>query len=185
MGRDGIVVIDGAGARHDASEIEWQSVELLKRGPLTVHLRYEGTLEFSRGGRADVVIDVEIPNSKSWVKISTVVRDLDRSVREVAIETPLKLGEYPWTWDFGTPNGTCGAFRDSSGSVVLTQTIAQDRDGSWMVHAGPAGAEQPFEKSAPNRPEIVRGWTHFQNQSQAVAFAIEGLGDVPGRFTAT
>ena len=184
-GRNGLAVVDDAGVRYDPSEIEWSSVELLKGGPLTVHLRYEGTVDLSRGSRADVTLDVEMPSSKSWVRISALVSDPDRRVRAVAIETPLRLGEYPWTWDFGTPNGTYGVFRNPTGSVVLTQTIAGPGYESWVVLAGPAGEERPYERSAPDRPEIVRGWAHFQNETQAVAFAIEGLGETAGKFTVT
>ena len=183
-GQNGLTVIDDAGVRHDSSEIAWDSVELLKRGPLTVQLRYEGTLELGGGARADVVIDLEMPNSKSWLKISAFVSDLDLRVREIVLETPLRLGEYPWSWDFGTLNGTYGAFRDSTGSVILTQMIGGSGEGSWRVLTGPVGEERPYEESAVDSSEIVRGWAHLRNEAQAVAFAIEGVGETAGTFTA-
>ena len=183
-GENGLALVDDAGVRHDSSAIEWDSVELLKRGPLTVHLRYEGRLELSRGSRAAVVLDVEMPNSKSWVKISASIGDPDRRVREIAIETPIALGEYPWTWDFGTANGTYGAFRDETGSVVLEQAVASSGNASWSVVAGSVGEERPYEESVTGSASPARGWTHFQNEAEAVAFAIEGVGETPGTFTA-
>jgi len=183
-GNNGLTVIDDAGVRYDSSEIKWDSVKILKSGPVTVQLRYEGTLELNGGGHVDITIDLEMPNSKSWLKISVFVSDLDLQVREIAIETPLRLGEYPWTWDFGTPNGTYGVFRDSTGSVILTQMISEVGEGSWRVLSGPVGEERPYEESVAGRSEIVRGWAHLRNDTQAVAFAIEGVNETTGTFTA-
>lgn len=183
-GQNGLTVIDDAGVRYDSSEIDWDSVELLKRGPVTMKLHYEGTLELDGGARTDVAMDLEMPNSKSWLKTSVFVSNSDRRVREIAIETPLRLGEYPWIWDFGTPNGTYGAFRDSTGSVSLTQMISEAGEGSWRVLSGPVGEKRPYEESVVGKSEIVRGWAHLQNDTQAVAFAIEGVGEIAGTFTA-
>ena len=146
-GANGLEILDDAGVRHPASQIGWGPVEVRKQGPLTVHLRYEGDLELSSGGRVGVAVDVEMPNGKSWAKLAAVVSDPDRQVREIAIHTPVHLGDYPWTWDFATLNGTYGAFRDAAGSVVLTQTIDEGDTGSWEVRSGPAGEEQPYERS--------------------------------------
>ncbi len=183
-GRNGLALIDDTGMRHDSSAIEWESVELLKRGPLVVLLRYEGTVGLGGGGRAGVLLDVEMPNSKSWVRLSATIGDPERRVRAVAIEMPVGFGAYPWTWDFGTENGTYGAFRDEGGSVIFEQVILGSDAGSWRIVAGPAGDEQPYEESAAGRRSFTRMWTHFQNEVEAVAFAIQGADEVPGTFTA-
>ena len=183
-GRNGLALVDDTGMRHDSSTIEWESVELLKRGPLVVLLRYEGTVRLSDGGRAAVLLDVEMPNSKSWVRISASIGDPDGRVREVAIEMPVGLGEYPWVWDFGTENGTYGAFRDENGSVIFEQIVTGSDSGSWSIVAGPAGDERSYEESPAGRRSVARLWTHLQNQVEAVAFAIQGADEVPGTFTA-
>lgn len=131
-----------------------------------------------------MIVDVEMPNSKSWVKLAVAILDPNGRVRELAIHTPIRLGDFPWTWDFGTPNGTYGAFRDETGSVILTQTIDPEGSSSWLVRSGPVGEERPYERSAPGVSQVVRGWAHLQNEDQAVAFAVEGIGGTPGRLTA-
>ncbi len=183
-GENGLVIVDDVGTRYEASSTEWEPVELLKGGPLTVHVRHRGTLQLRQGGSVEITLDLEMPNSKSWVRLEAQVEDPDRHIREIGFATPLNPGEYPWTWDFGTPNGTYGAFRDESGWVVLQQTVETGGRGRWEVRTGAEGGERIYEQSLPGRSEVVKGWAHLQNGTQAIAFAIEGVGPTPGVFTA-
>ncbi|MDH3423910.1 MAG: hypothetical protein OEN00_13025, partial [Gemmatimonadota bacterium] len=91
-GRNGISIVERTGIRRDPREITWEPVQVLKNGPLTVLVRYEGRLGLSGRSSADITLDVEMPNSKSWLKISATVSDPDERVGDVAIETPLRMG---------------------------------------------------------------------------------------------
>jgi len=183
VGRNGVAVTDRDDITHDASQIDWDPVRILKPGPLVVHLAYIGTLRLASGD-VPVRLDVEMPSSKSWVKLDVLVEDPDRRVGAVAIETPLAFGAHPWSWDWATPNSTYGAFRDASASMVLTQTIERPGEGSWQILAGARGEERPYEASRAGSSEVVTGAGHLVSESEAVAFAVEGIGETPGVFTA-
>jgi hypothetical protein len=181
-GRSGIAVVERTGIRRDAREITWEPVQILKNGPITVLLRYRGRLGLSAGSTADITLDVEMPNSKSWLKISTSVSDPDRRVGLLSIEAPLGLGAYPWSWDFATPNASYGAFRDPTGSAIFTRDVREDGAGGWQILAGAAGAEQAYEQSAPSAEHDSGTWAHFVGPTEAVAFAVETSPDVAGEI---
>ena len=181
-GRNGITVVERSGIRRDPREISWEPVRVVKSGPLVVLLRYRGRLGLSGGRSADITLDVEMPSSKSWVKISASVADADGRVGDVTIETPLRLGPHPWTWDFSTPNATYGTFRDPTGSAIFTRTFDGAGTGAWQILAGPAGAEQPYEQSSGSLAASGT-WAHFTGAEEAVAFAIESSPGAAGRIT--
>jgi hypothetical protein len=183
QGRNGIVIVERSGIRRDSREIVWEPVQLLKGGPLTVLARYQGRLILSGGSNADITLDVEAPNSKSWLRISALVSDPDGRVGDVAIETPLNMGAYPWTWDFATPNATYGAFRRPTGSSIFTRTVDATGTESWQVMAGAAGSERPYEQSRPGSVESSMTWAHFVGPDEAVAFAVETRQETAGRIT--
>jgi hypothetical protein len=181
-GRNRIAITDGDGTAHDGSDIDWISSQIMKPGPLVVHVRHFGYL---RLGTTDVpvVVNIEMPSSKSWVQVALTVEDSGQLVREVAIETPLALGPHPWSWDWGTPNGTYGALRDADGSMVLTERIDSLEEGSWQIATGPRGEERPYEASDVGGYNVFQRWGHLVGPNEAVAFAARGLSG-PGTFTA-
>ena len=123
-----------------------------------------------------VEVTIEMPNSKSWVKLAATVRDPARRVRDIAIDTPLAFGEAPWLWDFGTDSGTYGVFRNPTDGVVLTQTVTAagaERLDHRDVGAGPAAALRNLGRHA---PQMAAGWGHVQDAKAAVAFAVEQFG---------
>jgi len=182
-GRNGITITERSGIRRDAREIVWEPVELVKSGPIMVLARYRGRLMLSGGNPADIVLDVEMPNSKSWVKLSATVSDPGSRVGDLAFETPLALGNFPWTWDFATPNHTYGAFRDPTGSAIFTRTVDAEGEVTWLVRAGAAGSEQAYEQGEPGDVDATRTWAHFIGADEAVAFAVETRPETPGTLT--
>lgn len=182
-GRNGLTVVERSGIRRDPREVRWDSFDVVKDGPLRVLVRYEGTLTLSGGSPADITLDLEMPNSKSWLEMSVRVSDPDGKIGEVGFETPLRLGAYPWTWDFATPNHTYGAFRDPTGSVHFRRTLGADGTVEWAVRAGSAGGERPYEEGAFEGARPSETWGHFVGPEEAVAFAVhEGTG-VAGTIT--
>jgi hypothetical protein len=182
-GRNGLTITERSGIRRDAREIVWEPVDMLKSGPITVLARYRGRLLLSGRNPADITLDVEMPNSKSWVEVRATVVDPGSRVGDLAIETPLRLGNQPWTWDFATPNGTYGAFRDPTGSAIYTRTVDVEGVASWLVRAGAAGSELPYEQGRPGDTDPGRSWAHFVGADEAVAFAVRTDPGTPGTLT--
>ncbi|MGD8872922.1 MAG: hypothetical protein PVJ80_15210 [Gemmatimonadota bacterium] len=181
-GRNGLTVVERSGIRRDPREIRWSSVEVVKPGPLRVLARYRGALTLSGGSTAEITLDVEMPNSKSWLAMSVSVSDPDAKIGDLGFETPLQLGTQPWTWDFATPNRTYGAFRDPTGSATFERTLGADGDAGWTVRAGPAGAEEPYEMGTITGAGSST-WAHFVGPDEAVAFAVDERTGAPGTIS--
>jgi hypothetical protein len=145
-----------------------------------VSVRYTGRVPMS-GGDVGVTITCEMPNSKSWIKLTAAVDDPARRVRGLFFETPFALGAFPWTWDFGTDSGTYGAFRGTEEQVVLTQLVAAGNS-SWHVDTGTAANSRVYERSLPGRANTVGGWGHLQDARNVIAFAIDRFVSTPGEY---
>jgi hypothetical protein len=181
-GLNGIAVTDAAGATHDLSSAEPPKVEIVKRGPLYVMLKYSGRMPIDAQYSVPYTITVEMPNSKAWAKISTVVEDPAKRLRELAFQTPVALGPLPWVWDFGTERWTYGALLTPQDSVTLTQTVRPSGVADWHVGTGAKGKEQPYEDADRSAPV---GWAHLQNRNEAVALVMEDIARQPGTYRTT
>jgi len=127
---------------------------------------------------------MEMPNSKSWLKLTVTVRDPGRRLRDIALETPLAFDAYPWLWDFGTDSGTYGVLRSASDGVTLSQTASSAGANRWVVLTTNAQQpRRPYETSAGSRVKTAGGWGHFQDVKTAVAFGVEGFGKTSGTYS--
>src|SRR5262245_30429824 len=122
-GVNGLSVTDAAGTVRDLTTAENLKAEIVKRGPLVVVLKYSGSIRLDRDAKAPFVLVVEMPNSKSWVKLQASVDDPTRGIRDLAINLPLALGAFPWVWDFGTTRWTYGSMRAATESVVMNDKV--------------------------------------------------------------
>jgi hypothetical protein len=170
-GRNGISVTDSNGTQHDLSTAKDVKLEIQKRGPLKVILRYTGRLPLDQSAEAPLVVTAEMPNSKSWLKVSAVVQDPSRRIRSLAFDSPLAFGSLPLTWDLGTDNGTYGAFRNATDTAVLAQTVNQKGAGGWLVRTGPQGGPLADYESAPTG-RAAYGSGHLLDARGAVAFGV-------------
>ena len=192
--RNGFAIVDRNGARHDFAAALSLKTEVIKRGPLLAALQYTGTVPIDASSAVGVTLLIEMPNSKSWVKMTAAVSDPSRRVRDLDFDTPLAFGAFPWIWDFGTENGTYGAFRTANDTVVFTQVVpapgaSGDGGTAWKVETGTPADLRPYESSAspsagstagPGR--LAFGWGHLQGAATGVAFGIDGFGQTPGTF---
>jgi hypothetical protein len=144
-------------------------------------LKYSGSIRLEKDARAPFVMTVEMPNSKSWVKLQAMVDDPGRNVRSLAIGLPLALGPFPWVWDFGTSRWTYGSMRAATDSVVMSDTVAANASGEWTVSSGPKGKEVASETSRPDGATFA-GWGHVQGAKEVVAYAVEGVKTKPGTY---
>jgi hypothetical protein len=182
-GSNGITVTDTAGQRHDLSTATQPMLTLVKPGPLAVALRYTAMLPLDAGYNVPIDLRIEMPSSKTWVKLSATARDPGRRVRDLAIDLPLAFGEAPWLWDFGTDSGTYGVIRNPADGVVLTQRVNATGASGWSVETVAAGQRRAYESSAGSRPKLASGWGHLQDAKAAVAFAVEQFGREQGAYS--
>jgi len=182
-GRNGIAVVDDRGRRHDLTTARDATMDVLKPGPLMVALRYSATLPIDEVYRAAVEVLIEMPNSKSWVKLTANVRDPGRRLRDISLETPFAFDAFPWSWDFGTDSGTYGAFRNPGDGVLLTQTMTAAGPTGWTIQTVAKEQTRPYETSGGRQVKIAAGWGHIQDARSVVAFAVDSFGRNPGTYT--
>jgi hypothetical protein len=140
-------------------------------------LRYAGRLPVDRSA---FTITMEMPNSKSWLKMSAAVNDPSRRIRSLTFDSPLAFGALPLTWDLGTENGTYGAFRNATDTAVLVQTVNQKGSAGWMVRTGTeGGALGDYESSPSGR---AAGWGHLLDARGAVAFGVADFAREQGGY---
>lgn len=181
-GANGLSVVDSAGRRHAAGTAGPTAIEIDERGPLLVSVRYDYVIAMGPEDRVSARVTLDAPSSKSWLKASIVVSDPAKRLREIAFELPLAFAAFPWTWDFGTPNGTYGAFRNATDGATLIYSVPSRGTATWRVENGTSGDLRPYEVSAGARSLPVQGWAHIQDANKAVAFAIEEFGRAPGTY---
>jgi hypothetical protein len=158
-------------------------VEIVKRGPLSVVLRYAGRLVLGGTYQAPVVVTIEMPNSKSWFKVRASVDDPARRITDITFESRFGYGDFPWLWDFGTDSGTYGAIRTAADSVVLTQVVGARRASRWQVDNSVKGELRPYEVSTGREAAVMSGWGHLLDARSATAFAIERFAERIGTYT--
>jgi hypothetical protein len=183
MGVNGITVVDSAGREHELTNSKPPKVEIVKLGPLYVVLRYSGLMPIDTSYNPPYTITVEMPNSKSWVKVTAVVDDPQKRLRELAYHSPLAFGAFPWVWDFGTDRWTYGSFKTSVEGVSLTQTFKPGAATQWRVVMNPKGQEQVVETGTlePTLEKMKRiGWAHIQDAHEVVALGLETPEKVAG-----
>ena len=174
MGSNGLSVKEASGAAHDLTTAENVRAEIVKRGPLVVVVKYSGMIHLDKDARAPFSLTVEMPNSKSWVKLQASVDDPTLAIRDLAINLPLTFGAFPWVWDFGTSRWTYGSMRAATDSVILSDTVGASGSGEWTVSSGPKGRESATETSGADNASFG-GWGHIQGGKEVVAYAVEGV----------
>jgi hypothetical protein len=179
LGRNGISVTDAAGTQHDLSSAQDLKLDVIKRGPLKVVLRYIGRLPLDQAS-APFVATMEMPNSKSWLKVSAVVQDPAKKIRSLAFDSPLAFSALPLTYDFGTENGTYGAFRNATDTAILTQTVSQKGPAGWIVRTSTQGGTLNDYENAPNGR--AHGSGHLLDARGAVAFGFADFAREQGTY---
>lgn len=175
-GLNGLFVVDATGKRFDVTNAAEIRTEVLKSGPLLSTVRYSGYIDIDAAYKVPFALMVEMPNSKTLVKITAVAIDPDKRLREIAFETPLKFAGFPLVWDFGTPRWTYGSLRSATDAAELTQT-GED----WTVATTSAGKEQIYETAGLSAQGAVR-WGHIQDSKEVVAFALEARPEQTGTW---
>jgi hypothetical protein len=183
-GKNGFVVTDTSGGRHELSTAQPLQVEIRKRGPLVVAIAYSGRLSLDASYAVPFTLTLEMPNSKAWLKWTAEVTDQSKRVQSIGIETPFSFGAFPFLWDVGTGNDTYGAFRNAKEAAAFTQVVEPSPKGAsrWKIDTMLQGEMRPYETSLATSP-IAKGWGHFMGPNHAVAFAIQDFTTTSGTYT--
>lgn len=151
---------------------------IVKRGPLVVSARYTGTIA-AGGAMLPFIVTLEMPSSKSWVKLSAAVTDPAKTLRGLQLSTPLALGPLPWVWDFGTSRWTYGQLRNAADRVAFVKSAGAS---DWTVTTTANGRDQLAEAGNGTTTPFA-GWAHLQGGKEVVAFAIENAATHQGGTT--
>jgi hypothetical protein len=178
----GFVVVDGAGKLLDLKSTEPVKLEILKRGPIYVALRYSGRLALDQGSSVPFVFTAEMPNSKAWVKVTAQVDDPGKKLKGILYQMPISLGAFPWVWDFGTDRWTYGSLRNASDSMILTETVKTPESSDWQIKFGPKGQEQSYETAPKGRSSRLVRWGHIQDSKDVIAFGVDPNPSLPGQY---
>jgi hypothetical protein len=181
-GSNGVVVTDANGQRHDLASAAGAKMEIVKRGPLVGALHYTAALPIDANYSVPVDVRIEMPVSKTWIKVAATVTDRSRRLREIAFDTPLAFSAMPVLWDFATDSGTYGVFRNPTDVATLTQTRAA-AGAKWTIETGAQDQRRAYETSAGSRVKTASGWGHLQDAKAAVAFGFEAFGQDNGTYS--
>lgn len=182
-GANGLTLTDTNGRRHDLSAAQGASLEIVKKGPLLVVLKYTATVPIDETTSVPVELLMEMPNSKTWLKTTATVSDRTRKLKDIAIERPYAWSGFPVLWDFGTDSSTYGVFRTATDAITLTQTSSSAGTNGWKIESGPVTQRRAVELSAGTREKTAGGWGHIQDAKAAVAFGFARFGRDPGVYT--
>lgn len=182
-GNNGLTITDSDGTRHTLAKAQNAAMDVVKPGPLLVLLRYTAAIPVEATVSIPVDVQLEMPNSKSWLKTTVTVTDRTRRLRDIAIERPYALSGFPVIWDFGTDSGTYGVFRAPADQVTLTQTSTANAATGWKIESGPLNQRRTLEMSSGSRNKNASGWGHLQNPTAAVAFGLSRFGRDAGTYS--
>lgn len=182
-GQNGLTITDTNGRRYDLSKAQGATLEVVKPGPLLVVLRYTAALALDATTSVPVELQIELPNSKTWMKTTATVSDRGRKLKDIAIERPYAWTGFPVLWDFGTDSGTYGVFRAATDTVTLTQTAGVGGASGWKIESGPLNQRRILETSAGARDKNANGWGHLQDSKAAVAFGFARFGRDAGTYS--
>ena len=141
---------------------------------------YRGHVPLGGGAPAPFTISVDVPNSKSWIRLEASVDDPQQRVREISFQTSVAWPTLPTTWDLGTGSWSYGVFRDAGDVAELVQTVRANGKADWHIRAVHRGTESIVERAAGRRPERAEGWGHVQDGERVIAFAMENFATEAG-----
>ncbi len=182
-GNNGVTITDSNGTRIGLAKAQNATLDVVKPGPLLVLLRYTASIPVEANVSIPVDVQLEMPNSKTWLKTTVTVTDRTRRLRDVALERPYAFSGFPIIWDFGTDSGTYGVLRAATDQITLTQTATASGATGWKIESGPFNQRRAVEVSAGSRNKNATGWGHLQNGTAAVAFGFARFGRDPGTYS--
>jgi hypothetical protein len=164
-------------------------VRVVRQGPLTVALRFEGEAPLPNKVKVSSVVDLTFPRSKSWVEVNWGVK-LPHGVEELGTDLNLLVAGSPTLVDFGAGSGVYTTL--TRGQAALLQGFPREIgvvNRRWEVSTGQRNDLRPFV--VPNNAHPPEGWAHVMDRQRCTAAAMSPFArystdeiriDADGRF---
>lgn len=147
------------------------SARVVKAGPVVCALLYQWREELAPGAPVSCRVEVELPRSKSWIRVRASIDDPAGVVAGVEGAFDLSLPEAPVLVDFGASEYVYA--RLSPGQAAALRA-GPEPSRPWEVLHGRAGTLEPFvtarEGAAP-----AEGWAHLMDARRCTALAVAGF----------
>lgn len=141
--------------------------EIIRRGPLAVHLRFKKTLSES----AKAIVDLHFPVSRSWVEVQVRLIDPENENKSIANELLLNLdppsNKAPTIADFG--GGTTGYVTLSADQHARLSATGKE----WSISRGKRPDETAIFAS---KETAAEGWAHIMDRERCLAMAVTDFG---------
>lgn len=165
---------------------EMSEMQILKAGPLCAAVRFEGVEEPSAGASAKLMVRLDFPRSKSWVRAECAVDDAQHQIAALGADFHLRLAPTkarPTIVDFGAPSSVYTALQPAQRAVFRASPRARasdagDRGGTapWEVTRGVEGKMAPYVAGLADDVRPVEGWAHVMDEQVCTAIAVDRFG---------
>jgi hypothetical protein len=165
---------------------EMWEMQILKAGPLCAAVRFEGVEEPSAGASAKLMVRLDFPRSKSWVRVECAAEDARQQIAALGADFHLRLAptkERPTIVDFGAPSSVYTALQPSQIAIFRASPRARasdagDRGGTapWEVTRGVEGKMTPYVVGLADDVRPVEGWAHVMDEQVCTAIAVDRFG---------
>lgn len=155
------------------------------RGPLSVGLRFDGTIDLPGGKPVRTTVELTFVNSKSWIETNWTVDDPDDRVGSMGFDLSLLIQGKTLLADCGASSTVYSHLR--SGESLAFEGRPASKSGAsdprWRIEQGGASGLKPFATSSPN-DRAAEGWVHAMDSSRCSAIAVADFArSGPDRFT--
>jgi len=149
---------------------------IAKRGPIACRLRWDLESVAGEGRSIRSIVELEIPRSKSWVRVDWSLADSQGVVRGFGAEVHLRLDGDVAFADFGADSLVYAALPRGQGASFRAglPTLAHRLGGKpfWEILRGPEGKLEPYAPSGLTGLRTVEGWAHLMDPERCTAAAV-------------
>ncbi|WP_145952171.1 hypothetical protein [Paludisphaera borealis] len=155
------------------------------QGPISVGLRFTGTVAMPGGKPLRTIVDLSFVNSKSWIETTWTIDDPDDRVGSMGFDLSLLIQGEPALVDCGAGSTVYSHLR--SGEVLSFESRPAPKLGEsgprWLMEQGGASGLKPFAVATPT-DRAAEGWVHVMDSTRCSAIAVADFArSGPDRFT--
>ena len=160
--------------------------QVTREGPVAVGLRFVS----GKTAEESVVVDLTIPQSKSWVQGEVIVHDPANEVTWLGFNMGFELEGAPTLVDLGAGSMIYGQVAEGQSMELIAGRANGEKapfqaGQGWVVRQGPATSPKVFAASTTENPRSAEGWAHLMDARRCVAIAVDGFGQKNARDTLT
>lgn len=142
------------------------TIKTVKDGPQCVLLRMESDEKLPGGRRANSMVELEFPLSKSWVCVSWSIKDAGNVVSGLGVDLNLNVTGDSTLIDFGADALVYARLRKGEAAAL------KQENNRWGTLLGRTNALTPFVVAA-TAPAYAQGWAHVMDAQRCTALAVD------------